>query len=780
MAGGLLISLYIYDELSYDKMFPDAEQIYRLNADIKFGGAENKVAVVPAPMADVLVNDFPQVEATTRFRTIGSTLLKKSGTIRNVKLTGTTYADPSFLDFFGIDLLLGDKATVLKDPNMVVLTKSAAEKFFSIDEAVGQTLIFDSGDTFTVSAVIDDLPRNSLLSDYTLFIAMAGYADAKIPNWGTHNYNTFVKLSPLSESADFEEGLPYIVDTYVLTWAQTVFPGMTKEQFDASGNYIRYSTIPLTDIHLHSHRKGEMNANNSIQNIYILSFIALFLIVLASVNFMNLSTAGSLKRAKEVGIRKTLGSNRSTLIGQFLTESGLISFASLLAALGLTLLLMPYFNDLSNKQLSIPFLEPYFWLTIIVATVILGLLSGSYPAFFLSRFAPIKVLSGSGSSAVGGGKLRNGLVVFQFAISVFLIVATLVVYGQLQFIQQKDLGYKKEQVLILNDVYALGAKSNLLKKKITELPQVSNATLSAYFPTPSSRSDNSFFEEGISDQEKALSMQTWDVDHDYVSTFNLDIIAGRDFDYKRSADSSAMLINEATLKVLGISAEEVLGKRFSSNMLETDHEYYTVIGVINDFHFESLRESITPLSLVIGKNPGSLAIKLNAGDFPQAIAQIEATWTQLAPALPFNYYFMDASFNDTYQSDQRLGRLFVIFTVLSILVACLGLFGLAAFNAEKRTKEIGIRKVMGASVGQISFKLSIDFLKLVGLAVLISLPLGWYAMNKWLEDFSYKIEISWWVLALAAFLAVGIALATISYQSIKAALTNPVNSLRSE
>ncbi|EPR68088.1 ABC transporter, permease protein [Cyclobacterium qasimii M12-11B] len=465
MAGGLLISLYIYDELSYDKMFPDAEQIYRLNADIKFGGAENKVAVVPAPMADVLVNDFPQVEATTRFRTIGSTLLKKSGTIRNVKLTGTTYADPSFLDFFGIDLLLGDKATVLKDPNMVVLTKSAAEKFFSIDEAVGQTLIFDSGDTFTVSAVIDDLPRNSLLSDYTLFIAMAGYADAKIPNWGTHNYNTFVKLSPLSESADFEEGLPYIVDTYVLTWAQTVFPGMTKEQFDASGNYIRYSTIPLTDIHLHSHRKGEMNANNSIQNIYILSFIALFLIVLASVNFMNLSTAGSLKRAKEVGIRKTLGSNRSTLIGQFLTESGLISFASLLAALGLTLLLMPYFNDLSNKQLSIPFLEPYFWLTIIVATVILGLLSGSYPAFFLSRFAPIKVLSGSGSSAVGGGKLRNGLVVFQFAISVFLIVATLVVYGQLQFIQQKDLGYKKEQVLILNDVYALGAKSNLLKKK---------------------------------------------------------------------------------------------------------------------------------------------------------------------------------------------------------------------------------------------------------------------------------------------------------------------------
>ena len=275
-------------------------------------------------------------------------------------------------------------------------------------------------------------------------------------------------------------------------------------------------------------------------------------------------------------------------------------------------------------------------------------------------------------------------------------------------------------------------------------------------------------------------MQTWDVDHDYVSTFNLKILAGRDFDPTIYSDSSAMLINESTLKVLGISAEEVLGKRFSSNMVETDYEYYTVIGVINDFHFESLRETITPLSLVIGKNPGSLAIKLNASDFAQTITQIEAIWTQLAPELPFNYYFMDASFDDTYQADQRLGKLFVIFTVLSILVACLGLFGLAAFNAEKRTKEIGIRKVLGASVGQISFRLSVDFLKLVAISVLISLPLGWYVMNKWLEDFSYKIEISWWVLAIAAFMAVAIAILTVSYQSIKAAIANPINSLGTE
>ena len=275
-------------------------------------------------------------------------------------------------------------------------------------------------------------------------------------------------------------------------------------------------------------------------------------------------------------------------------------------------------------------------------------------------------------------------------------------------------------------------------------------------------------------------MQTWAVDHEYVATLDLKILAGRDFDRERPADSSAMLINESTLKVLGITAEEALGKRFYSNMVDTDQEFYKVIGIINDFHYESLRETINPLSLVIGENPGLMAIKLNAGDFSQAITQIETIWTQLAPELPFNYYFMDASFDNTYHSDQRLGKLFVIFTVLSILVACLGLFGLAAFNAEKRTKEIGIRKVLGASVGQISIRLSVDFLKLVGVAVLISLPLGWYAMNKWLEEFSYKIEVGWWVMALAAFLAVAIAILTVSYQSIKAAIANPINSLGTE
>ncbi|AKP53458.1 ABC transporter permease [Cyclobacterium amurskyense] len=780
MAGGLLIALYIYDELSYDQMFTDAEQIYRLDADIKFGGSENNTAVLPAPMAGVLESDFPQVEIATRFRTLGSTFVTKSGTLQKVKLSRTTYADPSFLELFGIDLLVGDSETVLSEPNTVVLTKTAAEKFFPVDEALGQTLVFDGGDIYTVTAVIDDLPRNSFLSEYSLFIAMEGYADAKIAHWGSHNYNTFVKLKPNTRIADFDAALPTIVKTYVMVWAQTVFPGVTEEQFAASGNYIRYSTIPLTDIHLHSQRTGEMSANNSIQNIYILSFIALFLIVLASVNFMNLSTASSLKRAKEVGIRKTLGSNRYTLIQQFLTESGLISFASLLLAIGLTLLILPYFNDLSDKQLSLPFMSPGFWLMLLSATILLGLFSGSYPAFFLSRFSPIKVLSGNGGSAVGGGKLRNALVVFQFAISVFLIVATLVVYGQLQFIQQKDLGYEKNQVLIINDVYALGSKTSTLKEEIRELALVEEATLSGYLPTPSNRSSNSYFEEGVSDQEKALSMQTWAVDHEYVATLDLKILAGRDFDRERPADSSAMLINESTLKVLGITAEEALGKRFYSNMVDTDQEFYKVIGIINDFHYESLRETINPLSLVIGENPGLMAIKLNAGDFSQAITQIETIWTQLAPELPFNYYFMDASFDNTYQSDQRLGKLFVIFTVLSILVACLGLFGLAAFNAEKRTKEIGIRKVLGASVGQISFRLSVDFLKLVGVAVLISLPLGWYAMNKWLEEFSYKIEVGWWVMALAAFLAVAIAILTVSYQSIKAAIANPINSLGTE
>lgn len=781
MAGGLLIGLYIHDELSYDKMFADSDRIYRLNVDIKFGGMANDYAEVPAPMAEALQRDFPQVEATMRFRNNGSRLLRKSGTEVNAKETNVAYADSSFFSMLGVELIQGDPVSALRDANTLVLTRSAAEKHFSVDQALGQALILNNDQVYTVTGVIEDFPDNSFLRDHTVLMAMAGYADSFEADWGSNNYYTLVKIRENSDPNIFLESLNNVMDTYVIPWAQAFFPGITAEEFAASGNYLHYSATPMQDVHLYSHHDSEMSANGDIRNIYILLFIALFLIALASVNFMNLSTAYSLKRAKEVGIRKTLGSNKPELIKQFLIESGMITFISLAFALLLALLVLPYFNDLAGKEIEIPFTEPAFWLVLLGATLILGLLSGSYPAFFMSRFVPALVLKGLNNKSVGSSRVRNSLVVFQFAISVFLIISTLVVFQQLRYIQNKELGYSKDQVLVVDDLGTVPGKVQALKAEIERLPQVSSTTLSSFYPTPSARTNSSYFPEGKTGQEDALNMQNWGVDYDYLETLDLKLIAGRGFDRQRATDSTALIINEAATKILGVSPQEALGMRIVDEFNPVDTgRLLTVIGVVRDFHFESLRRDIGALSLSLGRFPGAMGIKVSTRDLAETVSEIESMFHRILPGQPFNYYFMEDSFNNIYQAEQRLGKIFMTFTILSIVIACLGLFGLAAFNAEKRTKEIGIRKVMGASVGQIAYKLSIDFLKLVGISILVSVPLGWYAMNVWLEDFSYHIDIGWWVLLLSALLAAGISIITVSYQGIKAANANPVKSLRTE
>jgi putative ABC transport system permease protein len=761
-------------------MFADADRIHRVNADIKFGGEAREFAVTPAPIAETIDNDFSEVELTTRFRTRGSALIRKVDTEVNIKEQQSTFVDSTFFEMFGIDLLAGDLKTALKLPNTLILTKTAAEKHFGINEAIGQSLLLNNSETYTVTGVIDDLPDNSFLREHTVFMAMAGYEDSRIVNWGSNNYQTYIKLIPSSNIKDLQEPLRNFLGKYVIPGVQQYMPGITEEQFKAAGNHLIYSTIPMTDIHLKSDRVAEISANNDIQSIYILSFIAVFIIVLACVNFMNLSTAHSLKRAKEVGIRKTLGSNKGELIRQFLIESGLVSFGSLLLALVFAIIALPFFNDLADKNISMPYTNPFFWLILLASGSALGLLSGSYPAFFMSKFIPVKVLKGD-TGSLGGGKVRNALVVFQFAISIFLVVSTLVVYQQLEYIQNKDLGFSKDQVLIVNDVYTVGGQVSSFKEEVKKLGFVLNATLSSFFPTPSSRSDSTFAPvEGATDQENAVSMQRWGVDYDYVSTMGFKIIAGRDFDREFKNDSTNIIVNESAVAVMGVTPDEALGLRYTPDFGSENPRYFTIIGVVKDFHFSPFRDEIESLSLHIADDSNSLAVKLEEGNFANAIESIESIWNKVAPGQPFDYYFMEDSFNNTYKSEQRLGRIFIIFTFLSILIACLGLFGLAAFNAEKRTKEIGVRKVMGASVSQITYRLSSDFLKLVGVAILISLPVGWFAMNKWLEDFSYRIEIGWWVFVLAAFLAVAIAIITVSYQSIKAAIVNPVKSLRTE
>ncbi|MCO5272653.1 MAG: ABC transporter permease [Cyclobacteriaceae bacterium] len=792
LAGGLLIALFIYDELSYDKMFGDADRIYRVNIDNRTSGEESSYATAPGPMGGVLKADCPQVELVTRFREVDGALVRRPGVGLNVKETHVAAVDSSFFAMFGLKLLEGNPRTALKEPYSIVLTRSAAQRHFGPANALGKSLLLDNEKNFVVTGVMEDLPRNSFLRNHNVFISLSSYPDANTLAWNTWYFPTFVKLAPDSRVGDLQSFLNTVKENYLIPWAMTFVPGLTIESSRAkdkeTGNYMRFNTTALTDIHLHSTGKeGEFSPNSDIENVYIMAFIGLFLIILASVNFMNLSTAHSLTRAKEVGIRKTLGSNKLGLVKQFLTESVIISFLSLILSMGIVVLALPLFNGLAGKNISIPFESTLFWTGLVATTVLLGLLSGGYPAFFMSRFVPAKVLKGGHGGTRGGG-IRNALIVFQFTISIFLIVGTLVIYQQVNFIRHKDLGFQKDQELVVEDVRAVGNKVGALKEEIKKINQVENITLSDYLPTPSARGGTTYFLEGAMGTEgfnsdKATIMEKWLIDYDYLPTLGLKIIAGRNFDPGFGTDSSALLLNESAVKLLGLTPGSALGMRMTSDFHRPDKEnmkYLTVIGVVKNFHYESLRHNIDALSLALGSNANKMVIKLRAGDFQESIDGIKEKWDKLANGQPFHYYFMDDSFNDTYKSELRLGGVFITFTMLSLCIACLGLFGLATFNAEKKTKEIGIKKVMGASVGLITFQLSYYFLKLVALASMISLPLSWFAMSKWLEGFSFRVDISTWTLALAAVLAMIVSLATVGFQSVKTAMTNPVKSLRSE
>lgn len=793
IAGVMMIALFVHDELSFDRIFADADRIYRINIDNRTSGENSAYAVAPGPMAAVVAQDCPQIELVTRFREVGSTLIRTPDAKLNIKESHVIGADSSFFEMFGLELMKGNARTALIEPNSLVLTRSAVENHFGKEEALGKSLLLDNKDIYIVTGVIGDFPKNSFLRDHTVFTSIGSYADAETIAWNSWNFPTFVKLQQHTNVADFQAFLNTVKESYLIPWAMTFIPGLTIESARASaestGNYMNFNTTALTDIHLYStDRQGEFSANGDIQNVYILSFIGFFLILLASVNFMNLSTAHSLKRSKEVGIRKVLGSNRIGLIRQFLTESGLITLLSLFFAIILAYVAMPLFNEMSGKAISIPFDSIVFWLILISATIVLSLFAGTYPAFVLSKFTPVKALKGGSNNEVGKGTIRNSLVVFQFAISVFLIISTLVVFQQVNFIQHKDLGFEKDQILIIDDIYAAGSQVEPFRRKVKQLALVEQVSLSSYLPTPSARNGVTYFAEGAFENgavksEKALIIGKWKIDYDYVSTLGLKMLAGRDFDRQFNTDSTGLILNESAVVMLGVSPEDAIGMRMTSDFKRQDKEnmeYLTVIGVVENFHFESLRNNIDALSLILGGNSDKMIVKMNAGDFAATIDQIEEVWYQMAPGQPFDYYFMDESFDDTYKAELQLGSIFVTFTLLSIFIACLGLFGLAAFNAEKRSKEIGVRKVLGASVSQITYKLSVDFLKLVAIAILISVPLGWYAMNMWLEDFSYRIDIGWWVFAIAALLAIVISILTVSYQSIKAAIVNPVKSLRSE
>jgi putative ABC transport system permease protein len=710
----------------------------------------------------------------------------------NVKEGHVTAVDTSFFAMFGLHLLEGNTKTALRDPNSVVITKDVAQKHFGSGSALGRQLLLNNKDLYAVTGVIDDLPKNSFLRDHNVFLSLSSFADAETVAWNTWYFPTFVKLKQHTTAADLQTFLDDVKERYLIPWAMTFVPGLTIESSRAAdvatGDFMRFNAIALTDVHLHSiDREGEFSPNSDIENVYIMSFIGIFLLILAAVNYMNLSTAHALTRAKEVGIRKAVGGNRFGLIRQFLTESTMISLMSLVLALLVVLVSLPFFNLLADKSVRLPFDNPAFWGILILASVVLGLVSGGYPALFLSRFIPTEVLKGTHTKA-GGVTIRSYLVVFQFAVSVFLIISTIVVLQQVNFIQNKDLGFGKEQVLVIDDVAAAGTQVQSFKDQVGQIGHVSAVSISSYLPTPSDRGGTTYFSEGALengkfDDGKAMIIEEWDIDYDYVPALDLDIITGRNFSRTHSTDSTGLILNESAVAMLGVTPEKAIGIRLTSDIHRLDKEnmqYFTVIGVVRNFHFESLRNNIDAMSLRFTGKGNKMMVKLAGGNFRETIEKIEERWHQLAPGQPFSYYFMDESFHETYRTELRLASIFTMFTLLSIFIACLGLFGLSSFNAEKRSKEIGIRKVLGASVNQIVFRLSRDFLKLVAIAIVISVPLSWFAMNTWLEEFSYRIELTGWEFILAAVIAVCIAILTVSYQSIKAAIANPVRSLRSE
>jgi putative ABC transport system permease protein len=766
LATCLLIVFYVVDELSYDKYNVNADRIYRITEIARLNGNEASYAGVEKPLMEAL-KSFPEIEKMARFTPITSLFLSpqkfymRKGN-NDIQERNIVYAESGIFDIFTLPVVSGHPS--LNEPHTAVITESTAKKYFNKTDVAGQILTINDTSQYKITAVIKDIPLQSHFN-FDFFLSYSSLPEYRAGGWGYGGLHTYLLLKPGADIKKLESQMQAI--------AYKNYPS----SMHTNGNYLKYDLTPLLDLHLRSTSQYELMEKGNIQYVYIFSVIALFILLIACVNFMNLSTARSSNRAKEVGVRKVLGSARKYLVYQFLTESILITLVSTIIAVGLAWLLMPLFNQVAVKRLAFT-AHSMAWLlpSLFIAVLVIGCLAGSYPAFFLSAFQPIEVLKGKLAAGFKGGFLRSFLVVFQFSISIFLIIGTLVIYNQLNFIHNKNLGFNRSQVLVIKNVNVLGKQAKILKQEIKEMPGVVNATMSTYLPTGEDRNMTGLFPELPIDIKHDVLSEFWPVDEDYMNTLGIKLIAGRNFSNQMASDTAAMIVNEAFVKRFGF--KDPLNKTVYRDSYGI--QPYHVVGVMKNFHFSSLKDEIKPVALVYNEDRGSISARVKTASLAALMSNIEDKWKHLSPNQQFTYSFMDQDFDATYRSEQRIGQLFISFSTLAILIACLGLFGLAAYAAEQRNKEIGIRKVLGASISGIVSMLSIDFIKLVFISILISSPLAWFIMNKWLQNFAYRENIQWWILAIAGAVALIIAFVTISFQSIKAALANPVKSLRSE
>lgn len=777
----ILISLYVTDELSFDRHHEKGDRIYRIHSLIKVGGSELKLAVSSDPMGAALKKDYPQVEQYTRiYGSGGSKVLRKNNDLINEELVA--HADSTFFEVFTFPAVNGNTSTALNEPNTVVISEAAAKKYFGTVNAIGKTIEVagDQPTLYKVSAVIRDMPKNSHFR-YDFIFSMDN-VDYEFGNYLSHNFHTYLLLKEGTSQAEFEKNFKGYVNKYVLPQAQQVMQIKDMAEFEKSGNRLEYALMPLPDIHLYSDLFPELGVNGNVRYVYIFSAVAIFILLLACINFINLSTARSMKRAREVGVRKVLGTSKLNLIKQFISESTITVLISTLIAVTLSLAVLPAFNELSSKTLDASSLfRSNFPLIIIFLPFIVSILSGLYPAFFLSSFKPIQVLKGKINTGSHKSSLRSGLVIFQFATSIVLIIGTITVFRQLDYIQNKKIGFNKEQVLVLDGTWVLNNNVTAFKNEVLRMPGVISGTFAGFLPvSASSRNDRTYAKESVPTPTNSLNMQTWRIDHDYINTLGMEIIKGRNFSKDFGTDSTALIINETTASLLGFN--DPVGKTiYTTEDNDADKVVaHKIIGVVKNFNFESMRQKIAPLCFTLGSSSWSMAFRIRPEKASEVIASIEKQWESMSTGLPFNYRFLDDSFNKMYAAEQRVGRVALTFASLAVIIACLGLFGLATYMAEQRTKEIGVRKVLGASVRHIIVMLSHDFLKLVVIAAFIAFPLAWWSMSAWLQDFEYRVSIGWLVFLLAGVIAVFIALLTISFQALKAALANPVNSLRTE
>lgn len=776
----ILISLYVADELSYDRFHRKADRIYRLNSDIKFGDSESHSPFTPDVMGPLLQKDYAEVEEFVRLYTNnGAQHLKKGDSF--IAEDRVVHTDSSFFRVFSYNALAGDLQSALSTPASVVLTASAAQKYFGTTAVVGKSLENVRGQVYNITAVIEDMPVNSHIQ-FDFMFSMDGFP-YEWESYLSHNFHTYLLLKEGVSAQDFAPKLDMYLDTYIFPRIKQFLNVKSVEELDASGNSLLYSLTPVKDIHLYSKRTSELSPSGTIQYVYIFSAVAFFILLIACVNFMNLATARSAGRAKEVGVRKVLGSQRRQLILQFLTEACMMSLFAMALALGTVAVSLSYFNELAAKSLSLALLaEPLWVFFLLLLPLVVGVMAGAYPAFFLSAFRPIQVLKGHLTLGLKGGELRNVLVVFQFAISILLINGTIVVYQQLGYIQNKHLGFSKEQVLVVENLWSVEKNTALtFKNEVLQLAGVQSGTLTGFLPVNTNyRSDESFSKSASMNAESGFNMQRWKIDYDYLSTLGMELVMGRNFSPEFGGDSSAVIINEAAARILGY--ENPLGQKiYSIDDYETGEVVaLEIVGVVKDFHYESIHQQVGPLCMLLRNHSSMASFKVAATEIPALLKSVEQKWTAIAPQLPFSYRFLDDDFEQMYRAEQRIGKITLIFTLLAIGVACLGLFGLSTYIAERRAKEIGIRKVLGASVKGLVQLLSKDFLKLVVVAFLIASPLAWYLLQQWLQNFAYRVPLSWWMFVTAGFLALFIALATVSVQAIKAASANPVKNLRTE